>query len=102
MAGLPFGLPLGGVRVLELGGYVSAPYCARLLADYGADVIKIETPSVGDEARRMGPFAGDDPHPEKSIPFLFLNTNKRGVTLDVNTVAGALAGPPARVGRRAR
>ena len=89
MTGIPFGLPLDGVRVLELGGYVSAPYCAKLLADYGADVIKIEPPGGGDEARRMGPFVGDDPHPEKSIPFLFLNTNKRGITLDVDTVAGA-------------
>ena len=89
MASIPLGLPLHGVRVLELGGYVSAPYCGRLLADYGADVIKIEPPGAGDEARRMGPFVGDDPHPEKSIPFLYLNTNKRGVTLDVATVAGA-------------
>ncbi|MCE2501776.1 MAG: CoA transferase [Dehalococcoidia bacterium] len=80
---------LDGVRVLELGGYVSAPYCARLLADYGADVIKIEPPGGGDEARRMGPFAGDDPHPDKSIPFLYLNTNKRGITLDPSTAAGA-------------
>ena len=88
MVGVPFGLPLDGVRALELGGYVSAPYCGRLLADYGADVIKIEPPGAGDEARRMGPFAGDDPHPEKSIPFLYLNTNKRGITLDLETVAG--------------
>ena len=88
MAGIPAGI-LAGVRVLELGGYVSAPFCARLLADYGADVIKIEAPGAGDEARRMGPFAGDDPHPDKSIPFLYLNTNKRGITLDPATVAGA-------------
>ena len=80
---------LEGVRVLELGGHVSAPFCARLLADYGADVIKIEPPGIGDEARRMGPFAGDDPHPDKSIPFLYLNTNKRGITLDPATVAGS-------------
>ena len=89
MAGVPLGLPLDGVRALELGGYVSAPYCGKLLADYGADVIKIEPPGGGDEARRMGPFAGDDAHPEKSIPFLYLNTNKRGITLDVETAAGA-------------
>lgn len=80
---------LEGVRVLELGGHVSAPFCARLLADYGADVIKIEPPGLGDAARRMGPFAGDDPHPDKSIPFLYLNTNKRGITLDPATTAGA-------------
>ncbi len=79
---------LSGFRVLEMGGHVSAPFCARLLADYGADVIKAEPPE-GDEARRMGPFVGDDPHPEKSIPFLYLNTNKRSVTLDPATTAGA-------------
>ena len=43
---------------------------------------------MGDPARREGPFAGDDPHPEKSLPFLYLNTNKRGITLDVATVTG--------------
>ena len=87
--GIPQLLPLNGVRVLELGGHVSAPFCARLLADYGADVIKVEPPGVGDAARRMGPFVGDDPHPDKSIPFLYLNTNKRGVTLAPTTTAGA-------------
>ena len=89
MAGIPYSIPLNAVRVLELGGHVSAPFCARLLADYGADVIKIEPSGVGDEARRTGPFAGDDPHPDKSIPFLYLNTNKRGITLDPATTAGA-------------
>ena len=79
---------LDGVRVLEFGGHVSAPFCAKLLADYGAEVIKVEPPGVGDEARRMGPFVGDDPHPEKSIPFLYLNTNKRGITLDPTTGTG--------------
>jgi crotonobetainyl-CoA:carnitine CoA-transferase CaiB-like acyl-CoA transferase len=73
---------LDGVRVLELGGHISAPFCAKLLSDYGADVVKVEPPGQGDEARRMGPFVGDDPHAEKSIPFLYLNTNKRGITLD--------------------
>ena len=89
MARIPSSIPLNGVRVLELGSHVSAPFCARLLADYGADVIKIEPPGAGDPARRMGPFAGDDPHPDKSIPFLYLNTNKRGITLDPATTAGA-------------
>jgi CoA:oxalate CoA-transferase len=79
---------LDGVRVLELGGHISAPFCAKLLADYGADVIKVEPPGQGDEARRMGPFVGDDPHAEKSIPFLYLNTNKRGITLDPETSSG--------------
>ena len=79
---------LAGVRVLELGGYTSVPFCARLLADYGADVVKVEPPEVGDPARCKGPFAGDDPHPEKSLPFLYLNTNKRSVTLDIGTHTG--------------
>ena len=81
---------LDGVRVLEIGGDVSAPFCARLLADYGADVIKIEPPGSGDPARRAGPFAGDDPHPEKSIPFLYLNTNKRSITLRTDTATGRM------------
>ena len=80
---------LEGIRVLELGEGISAPFCARLLADYGADVVKLEHPS-GDPGRRSGPFAGDDPHPEKSIPFLYLNTNKRSITLDPATASGRL------------
>ncbi len=79
---------LEGIRVLDLGSGVSAPYCAKLLADYGADVIKVEPPGVGDVVRRAGPFVSDDPHPDKSIPFLYLNTNKRGITLDVGCPSG--------------
>jgi crotonobetainyl-CoA:carnitine CoA-transferase CaiB-like acyl-CoA transferase len=73
---------LEGIKVVELGRLVSAPYCAKLFADYGADVVKVEPPD-GDPARRWGPFPGDAPHPEKSGLYHFLNTNKRGVTLDV-------------------
>lgn len=84
---------LDGIRVLEMGGGVAAPFCAKLLADYGADVIKIEPPADGDSAggdaaRYAGPFVGDDPHPDKSIPFLYRNTNKRGITLNVGGDAG--------------
>jgi crotonobetainyl-CoA:carnitine CoA-transferase CaiB-like acyl-CoA transferase len=78
---------LEGIKVIELGQMVSAPYCAKLFADYGAEVVKAEPPG-GDEARRWGPFPQDEPHPEKSGLFQFLNTNKRGVTLDVGTAAG--------------
>ena len=85
MTGIPL---LQGIRVLDLGTGVSGPFCAKLLADYGADVIKVEMPGQGDPARRMGPFAGDDPHPDKSIPFLYINTNKRGVTLDPRSDSG--------------
>ncbi len=73
---------LEGVRVIEYSSGVSGPYCAKIMADLGAQVLKIESPRVGDETRYMGPFAGDDPHPEKSGFFLYLNTNKRGLTLD--------------------
>ena len=79
---------LNGFRVLDMGSGISAPWCAKILADYGAEVIKIETPSSGDLARRMGPFAGDDPNPEKSLTFLYLNTNKKSVTLDPSSVSG--------------
>jgi crotonobetainyl-CoA:carnitine CoA-transferase CaiB-like acyl-CoA transferase len=78
---------LTGIRVIELGQGVSAPYCAKLFADYGADVIKVEPPE-GDVARRWGPFPQDRPHPEKSGLFHFLNTNKRSVALDMDDAGG--------------
>ena len=62
---------LEGLRVLDMGPGIAPSFCAKLLADYGAEVIKVEPPGQGDPARRMGPFVGDDPHPEKSIPFLY-------------------------------
>ena len=73
---------LSGVRVLEVGGQVSAAYCGKVLALLGAEVIKVEPPE-GDAARRAGPFPGDLPHPEKSGLFLALNLNKFGITLDL-------------------
>jgi len=79
---------LSDVRVLDLTWYIAGPYCTKLLADYGAEVVKIEKPGEGDPARRLGPFLGDDPHPEKSGLYLHLNTNKRGVTLNLKSQAG--------------
>ncbi|MEK7878335.1 MAG: CoA transferase, partial [candidate division NC10 bacterium] len=61
---------LEGLRVLELGQFISAPYCGKLLADMGAEVIKLEPPGAGDCARRYGPFLHDEPHPERSGLFL--------------------------------
>jgi crotonobetainyl-CoA:carnitine CoA-transferase CaiB-like acyl-CoA transferase len=75
---------LTGIRVVELSSGVAGPFCARLFADYGAEVIKVEPPGLGDPTRRWGPFPGDRPHREKSGTFLFLNTNKRGITLDLD------------------
>jgi benzylsuccinate CoA-transferase BbsF subunit len=79
---------LAGIKVVELGGMVSAPYCAKLLADFGADVVKVEPPQGGDVSRSWGPFPNDEPHPEKSGLYQFLNTNKRSVALDLTTSAG--------------
>jgi len=79
---------LSDVRVLDLTWHIAGPYCTKLLADYGADVLKVERPGQGDPARTMGPFFQDDPHPEKSGLFLHLNTNKRGITLNLKSEAG--------------
>jgi len=79
---------LSGLKIVELGEFISAPHCGKLLADSGADVIKIEKPGFGDKARDWGPFPQDIPHPEKSGLFLYLNTNKRGVTLNLNSAVG--------------
>ena len=76
---------LSGVRVLDLTWHIAGPYSTKYLADAGADVIKVERPDSGDPARRMAPFFKDDPHPEKSGLFLHLNTNKRGVTLNLKS-----------------
>src|SRR5262245_6436162 len=78
---------LHGIRVIECGQMVAAAYAAKLMADLGAEVVKIEEPQ-GDEARRRGPYPGDIPHPEKSGTFLYLNTNKLGVTLNLRTAKG--------------
>ncbi len=79
---------LEGLKIVDIGQLVSAPYCAKLFADYGADVIKVEPPGTGDLARSWGPFPGDEPHLEKSGLFHFLNTNKRGITLDLSRSEG--------------
>ena len=78
---------LSDVKVLDFTHHVAGPYCTKLLADYGADVVKVERPGGGDLSRRMGPFPEDIPHGEKSGLFLHLNTNKRGITLDLGTQA---------------
>jgi crotonobetainyl-CoA:carnitine CoA-transferase CaiB-like acyl-CoA transferase len=82
------GSALAGLSVLEIGENVTAPYCAKLLADLGADVIKIEKPALGDPSRLRGPFPDDVPHPERSALFLYLNTSKRSLTLDFETAEG--------------
>ena len=78
---------LDGVKVLDLSEDIAGSFCARLLADYGADVLKLEPPG-GAALRRLGPFFEDDPHPEKSLFFLVLNLNKKGATLNLDRATG--------------
>ena len=72
---------LAPYRVLDLteGGF---NWCGRVLADLGADVVKVEPPG-GDSARQNGPFPGNVKDPDWSGLYLYLNANKRGITLDV-------------------
>ena len=79
--------PLQDIRVLDLTEGIVGPYATKLLADYGADVVKVEKPE-GDSARQLGPFKDGDHHPEKSGTFFYFNTNKRSVVLDLTTSAG--------------
>jgi len=77
-------LPLEGVRVLEASQVMAGPYCALLLGDMGADVVKVEKPRGGDDSRRMGPpfISGE------SAAFLAINRNKRSLALDLKQPAG--------------
>jgi crotonobetainyl-CoA:carnitine CoA-transferase CaiB-like acyl-CoA transferase len=78
---------LAGVSVVECGEGVAAAFAAKMMADLGADVIKVEPPG-GDLTRRRGPFPEGNPDPEKSGLFLYLNNNKRGVTIDLARADG--------------
>jgi formyl-CoA transferase len=75
--------PLAGIRVLELGNFIAAPTAGRLLADFGAEVVKVERPGTGDELRRWRLHAG-----ETSLLFRTLGRNKRSVTLDLREPTG--------------
>ncbi len=79
---------LAGTLVLELASFVAGPYCGRLLAQMGAQVIKIEPPD-GDQSRRHGPFRSSEPDPETSAVFLYVNQGKKSITLDSTTATGA-------------
>jgi len=79
---------LDGVKVIEYGNLISAPFCAKIFADMGAEVIKIEQPCCGDDSRRMEPFMNDIPGLERSGLFQYLNMNKKGITLNPETATG--------------
>jgi crotonobetainyl-CoA:carnitine CoA-transferase CaiB-like acyl-CoA transferase len=77
--------PLAGLRVVDLSRVLAGPYCTMLLADLGADVVKVELPGVGDETRRWGPpFAADG----ESAYYLSVNRNKRSLTVNLRESAG--------------
>ena len=76
------------MRVLELTRNVAGPYAAKLLADQGAEVIKLEPPG-GDDSRAFGPFPRNEPHPERSGLFLHLNRNKKSIVVDPAKSEGA-------------
>jgi crotonobetainyl-CoA:carnitine CoA-transferase CaiB-like acyl-CoA transferase len=76
---------LDGIRVLEVGNYIAGPYCATILADLGADVLKVEEPGVGDVVRSYGAMF---PEVEDSATFLTLNRNKRSIGLNLKDPAG--------------
>jgi crotonobetainyl-CoA:carnitine CoA-transferase CaiB-like acyl-CoA transferase len=77
---------LSGVRVVEIGD-VQGEYCGLTLTGLGAEVVRVEPPE-GASTRRLGPFAGDDPDPGRSLHFWAYNRGKKSVVLDLNTVAG--------------
>ncbi|MBA2729797.1 MAG: CoA transferase [Euzebyaceae bacterium] len=86
-AGAETDLPLEGVRVLDLTQALAGPYCTLLLADLGADVVKVEAPGRGDDSRHWGPpFVGD-----QAAYFLSVNRNKRSVALNLKSDGGAAA-----------
>ncbi|MFN0148368.1 MAG: CaiB/BaiF CoA transferase family protein [Dehalococcoidia bacterium] len=82
---------LDDLVILDLSQHIAGPYATKLMADYGADVVKVERPGVGDIARSFGPFLGDEPGPDRSGLFFFLNTNKRSVALDLKSDDGRAA-----------
>ena len=79
---------LHNIRILDASSGIAGPYAGKMLADYGADVIKAEIRTEPDYARKTGAFPDDTPHPEKSALFLHLNAGKRGITLDPTTADG--------------
>src|SRR4029078_12670010 len=71
------------IRVVDLSRFIAGPYCAMLLGDMGADVIKVEPPGRGENSRSFGPFVGDE-----SLYTMFSNGNKRSLTLDLRSDPG--------------
>ena len=80
--------PLSDITVIDASSHISGPFCTKYLADMGATVIKVESPRGGDVSRRISPFYKDTPSSDGSGVFLFMNANKQGITLDLETDTG--------------
>ena len=78
--------PLDGIKVIDLTRVLAGPFCAMLLGDMGADVIKVEEPNEGDDVRMWAPFVGS-----WSSYFLGINRSKRSVALDLKSPTGGEA-----------
>ena len=81
---------LTDLRVIDLSTNVAGPICTKLFADFGADVIKVESTDKLDESRTLGPFPNGNGNAETSGMFLYLNTNKRSVTLNLRSEQGKI------------
>src|SRR5438477_10726031 len=81
---------LADIRVLDRSQEVAGPFCTKLLAGLGAEVIKVEPPGTGDVTRRTGPFVHETPDAEQSAAFLYLNTGKKSITLNPQSQTGAV------------
>ena len=79
---------LSGLKVIDLSWHIAGPYCTKLLADMGAEVIKIEQPGTGDPSRMEGPFPNDEKDLDASGLFGYLNNNKKGITLNLKSANG--------------
>ena len=86
-------IALADIRVIDLSSNVAGPLCTKLFADFGADVIKVESPLGDDQARDLGPFpkssSGKNDHSESGGMYLYLHTNKRGITLNLGSPQAA-------------
>ena len=82
--------PFSGLRVIDVSSYIAGPFCTRLLAGFGAEVIKVERPS-GDPVRLWGPFPEGNEGPESGALHLYLNQGKHSVTVDLETESGRRA-----------
>lgn len=81
-------LALTHLKVLDLSWHIAGPYCTKMLADYGAEVIKVERLGTGDPSRSEGPFKNNEKNLNASGLFAYLNNNKQSVTLDLKSEQG--------------